>query len=105
MNVTRNIFSETPPVAAPFREDVPITLGDIQGLQLSETKRKECTIFFKLFIFLDFDNIKNFALRLAAGTIRPRNDFKFESASFQVRKVMRFYCLGIVLFSSYFQFI
>ena len=58
VNVTRNIFSETPPVAAPFREDVPITLGDIQGLQLSETKRKECNLIFKLFIFLDFDNIK-----------------------------------------------
>lgn len=43
VNVTRNMFSETPPVAAPFREDMPITLGDIQGLQLSEIKRKECS--------------------------------------------------------------
>lgn len=40
------MFSETPPVAAPFREDTPITLGDIQGLQLSELKRKECIILF-----------------------------------------------------------
>ena len=102
MNVTRNIFSETPPVAAPFREDVPITLGDIQVFQLSETTTKECNLIFKLFIFLDFDNIKNFALRLAAGTIRPRNDFKFESASFQVRNDMRFDCIGMVLCSTYF---
>lgn len=36
------MFSETPPVAAPFREDMPITLGDIQGIQLSGNKRKEC---------------------------------------------------------------
>ena len=42
MNVTRNVFSETPPVAVPFREDVPITLGDIQGLRLNVSQRKEC---------------------------------------------------------------
>ena len=37
MNVTRNVFSETPPVAVPFREDVPI-----QGLRLNVSQRKEC---------------------------------------------------------------
>lgn len=42
VNETRNMFSDTPPVAAPFRESVPISLGDIQGFQLSTTKRKEC---------------------------------------------------------------
>ena len=36
------MFTETPPVAALFREDYPITLGDIQGIKLSEIKRKEC---------------------------------------------------------------
>ena len=42
VNVTRNIFSDTPPVAAPFREDVPITLGDVQSIHLTPAKRKEC---------------------------------------------------------------
>ena len=84
MNITRNIFSETPPVAVPFREDTPITIGDIQGIKLSEIKRKECTNLAIDVLPLDFDNIKNFALRCAAGTIRPVNDFKYESASFQV---------------------
>ena len=86
MNVTRNIFSDTPPVAAPFREDVPITLGDVQGIRLTTAKRKECrSIPFINITRLDYENIENFALRCSAGTIKDRNDKKLENAKFQVR--------------------
>ena len=58
-------------------------------------------------ISIDFDNINIFARSCAAGTIRPVNDFKYESASFQVFYFIKLLCLneiGIILFGSYFQF-
>lgn len=33
----------------------------------------------------DYENIKNYAMRCSAGTIKDRNDYKLENAKFQVR--------------------
>lgn len=35
-------------------------------------------------LLIDYENIKNYALRCSAGTIRDRNDYKLENAKFQV---------------------
>ena len=78
------MFSETPPVAVPFRENVPITLGDVQGLHLTGAKRKECEYLRGITHKSDYENIKNYALRCSAGTIKERNDYKLENAKLQV---------------------
>ena len=39
-------------------------------------------------VFVDYENIKNYALRCSAGTIKDRNDYKLENAKFQVGVVL-----------------
>lgn len=80
------MFSDTPPLAAPFREGCSIRLASEQKLRLPENERKECS-FFKLNNHCaDYESVKNFMLRASSGILRQKNDSKYELSSFQVGK-------------------
>ena len=52
LTVVERIFSDTPPLAAPFREGCSIHLANEQKLRLPENERKECR--FPRFLLLPF---------------------------------------------------
>ena len=48
ITVPQRVFADLPPLAAPFREDLCIHLGNEQRFRLPEDERKECTFCFVL---------------------------------------------------------
>lgn len=84
VSVPKRLFSDIPPLAAPFRDDCSIRLGNEQQLRLPENDRKECKNRLTVTTLLDYENIKNFTLRASSGIVSQRNDSKYESSTFQV---------------------
>lgn len=78
------MFSDIPPLAAPFRDDISIRLGNDQQLRLPESDRKECHLCFSACLCLDYENIRNFTLRASSGIVNQRHDSKYELSTFQV---------------------
>ena len=72
IEIIRRIFSDTPPLAVPFREDSSIRLANEQKLRLPEQERREY-----------YDAIKTFMLRASAGVVKQKHDSKYELSSFQ----------------------